>query len=118
MTYQPIDAGALDKRVTIQSVTETDDASGGAGLTSEWTDVGTWNVAIDTNGGREFREARQQMPELTHEIKGRYRADVSSKNRLAFVGNRAQHVFMIHAVINPLMRNEQLVCFCSEIAPV
>ncbi len=114
----PLDTGTLDKRVTIQRATETDDAAGGAGLTTVWSDVGTWHVAIDTTGGREFREARQQMPELTHEIKGRYRADVSSKNRLAFVGNNVRHAFMIHAVVNPLMRNEQLVCFCSEIAPV
>ncbi len=118
MTYQPIDAGALDKRVTIQSVTEADNGQSDGGLSTTWADVGTWNVAIDTNGGREFREARQQMPELTHEIKGRYRGDVSSKNRLSFVGKGVARVFVIHSVINPLMRNEQLVCFCSEIAPV
>ncbi len=118
MTYQPIDAGTLDKRVTIQVVTETDDATGGAGLTTEWADVGSWPVAIDTTGGREFREARQLQPELTHEIKGRYRADVSTRNRLTFTGKGVLRAFAIHAVINPLMRNEQLLCFCSEIPPV
>ncbi len=116
--YQPIDAGTLDKRVTIQRLTETDDAAGGAGLTTAWTDAGTWSVGIDTTGGREFRAAQQLQPELTHEIKGRFRTDVSTKNRLAFVGKSILRSFVIHAVINPMQRNEQLVCFCSEIAPV
>ncbi len=113
MAYRPLDAGALDKRVTIQRFTQTDDPEGGAGLSNDWLDVATWSVAIDTTGGREFREARQVQPELTHEIRGRYRGDVTAKNRLKY-GSR---VFMIHAKIDPLERHEQLVCHCSEIAP-
>ncbi len=110
-TYRPLDAGALDKRVTIQRGVQADDAAGGAGLTTSWLDVASWSVAIDTTGGREFREARQLQPELSHEIKGRFRSDVTAKNRLTF----GSHEFVIHAVVNPAMRNEQLVCFCSEI---
>ncbi len=116
MSYEPLEAGKLDKRVTIQSVTETDDAAGGAGLTTAWTDGAKWQVAIDTTGGREFRAAQQLQPELTHEIKGRFRTDVSTKNRLAFTGKSVLRSFVIHAVINPMQRNEQIVCFCSEIA--
>ncbi len=116
--YQALDAGTLDKRVTIQRLSETDDAEGGAGLTTAWVDVGSWFVSVDTSGGSEFRKAQQLQPELTHEIKGRFRGDVTAKNRLAYVSRNTVHEFVIHAVVDPMQRHEQLVCFCSEIAPV
>ncbi len=116
--YQPLDAGALDKRVTIQSLAESDDSAGGGGLTEAWSDVGLWWVSISTTGGREFRAAQALQPELTHEIRGRFRTDVSAKHRLSYVANNVRRSFTIEAVIDPEERHEQLVCHCTEIAPV
>lgn len=111
--YQPLDAGTLDKRVTIQSQSRSDDGGGGATIT--WPDVGLWWVSISTTGGREFARAQQVQPELTHEIRGRYRTDVTSTHRLFYVSNNVRRAFAIHAVINPEERNEQLVLYCSEV---
>jgi SPP1 family predicted phage head-tail adaptor len=115
MPYRPLDAGSLDKRVTVQSRTDADDPEGGGGLDTTWANTGTnWRVSISTTGGREFQRAQQMQPELTHEIRGRFRSNVTAKHRLAY-GSR---VFTIHAVIDPMERHEQLVCYCSEITPV
>ncbi len=112
--YQPLDAGSLDKRVTIQSRVEADDSGGGQTIT--WTDVGTWWVSINTTGGREFLQAQQVQPDVTHEIRGRFRANVSAKHRLKYIGNNVTRHFAIHSAIDPMERHEQLVCYCSEIA--
>ncbi len=117
MAYSPINAGDLTKVVTIQSRTDTDDAGGGGGLTPAWANVGPWHVGISTTGGREFQAAQQLQPELTHEIKGRFRTDVSSKHRLLYVSNSILRVFAIVARIDPEERHEQLVCHCTEILP-
>jgi head-tail adaptor len=60
--------------------------------------------------------AQQTLPELSHEITGRFRTDVSSKHRLAYVSNGVVRHFPIHVMLDPEERHEQLVCFCSEIA--
>lgn len=114
MSYQPLDAGSLDKRVTIQSRVGTDDDGGGQTIT--WTDVAGWYVSISPTGGREFAAAQQIQPELTHEVKGRFRTDVTAKHRLRYVANNVTRHFAIHATLDPMERHEQLVCYCSEIA--
>lgn len=111
--YQPLNAGDLNKRVTIQAESRTDDDGGGQAIT--WSDIGSWWVSINTTGGREFRAAQQLQPELTHEIKGRFRLDVTAKHRLIYVTNNVRREFSIHAAIDPMERHEQLVCFCSEL---
>lgn len=115
MTYTPLDAGNLDKRVTIQAQSRTDDEGGGQ--TIAWTDTGSWWVSVSPTGGREFRAAQQITPELTHEIKGRFRTDVSAKHRLIYVSHNTTRVFAIHAVLDPMERHEQLICHCTEIRP-
>jgi len=117
MAYEPLDAGRLNKLVTIQSRTDTDDSAGGGGLTPTWANLGAWHVGISTTGGREFFRAQQLQPELTHEIKGRFRLDVSAKHRLLYVSNNIRREFVIQATIDPEERHEQLVCFCTELVP-
>lgn len=114
MSYQPLDAGSLDKRVTIQAQSRSDDEGGGQTIT--WADSGSWWVSISPTGGREFQAAQQTTPELTHEIRGRFRTDVTPKHRLVYVSNNTTRVFAIHAVLDPMERHEQAVCYCSELA--
>lgn len=111
--YQPLEAGSLDKHVTIQAESRADDGGGGQEITL--SDIGSWWVSVNTTGGREFRAAQQLQPELTHEIKGRFRPDVTAKHRLVYVSNNTTRIFNIHSVIDPMERHEQLVCFCSEL---
>jgi len=115
MAYEPLNAGDLNKIVTIQSRTDTDDSAGGGGLTPTWATIGSWYVGISTTGGREFRRAQQVQPELTHEIKGRFRTDVSARHRLLYVSNNVQRIFTIQAAIDTDERHEQLVCHCTEL---
>jgi SPP1 family predicted phage head-tail adaptor len=111
VSYQPLDAGMLDKRIIIQSPTLTPQDGGGQDI--DWTidPVTVW-ASLSATGGSEFIAAQQLQPELTHEVKLRYRTGVTAKHRLVF-GSR---IFSVHAVLNPLERNEQLALYCSELA--
>jgi SPP1 family predicted phage head-tail adaptor len=66
MTYRVLDAGALDKRVTIQARNESDD--GGGGQTIAWTDVAIVWASVAPGTGREFTLAQQLQPELSHVV--------------------------------------------------
>lgn len=113
MAYQPLNAGTMNRRVTIQSASRADDDGGGQ--TTTWSGVGGWWVGISTTGGDEFRAARALQPDLTHEVRGRFRTDVTTANRLAYVANNTRRELVIHATIDTDERHEQLVCLCSEI---
>lgn len=110
MAYTPLDAGRLDKRVTIQVRADTDDGAGGS--TIAWGTVATVWAGVATEGGREFMTAQQVTPSLTHLVTMRYRSGVkATANRILF-GTRA---LAIEAVVNPAERNEQLVLHCAEV---
>lgn len=110
MPYRAIEAGRLDKRVILQTATETSGAGGT--LTMSWADTVTVWASIEAGSGREFFAAQQMIPELSHVVTIRYRSGVTPKNRFTY-GGRA---FAIHAKANPMERDEQLVCYCSEIS--
>lgn len=110
--YTPLEAGKLDKHVVIQANVRTDD--GGGGVTINYVDTGTAWAAIEPGSGREFFEAKQTNPELSHIVRMRYRAAVTPKHRLIYVSNGTQRAFAIHSVSDPLERHEQLVLLCSE----
>jgi len=112
--YNALESGALDKRVTIQSPTRTDD--GGGGQTISYTDVSTVWANISPGTGREFVAAQQITPELSHVVTMRYRTTVSPKHRLKYTDSAGTRVFTIQAVSDPDLRHEQLVLYCTEIA--
>lgn len=111
MPYQPVSSGQLTRLVTIQERMESDDGGGGQDVV--FSDVGTAWSKVETGGGREFVQAQQLVPELTHRVVMRYRRGLTAKRRLVY-GERA---LAIHAVIDPEERHEQLVLLCSEVSP-
>lgn len=116
MPYRPLDAGKLDKRVILQYTVETDD--GGGGVTIDYIDTSTAWASIEPGSGREFSDAKQLNPELSHIVKMRYRAGVTDKHRIRYVAQSVVRIFSIVSVADPLERHEQLVLMCSEQPPV
>jgi len=112
--YRSVMAGRLDKRVTIQSLTQVDD--GGGGKTNTWADGQTCWAAIEPGTGREFYDAKQQTPELSHVVTVRYRA-VTPKHRIKFVAGGVTRIFNVRYVQDPVERREQLILYCSEVVP-
>ncbi len=115
MTYRPLAAGKLDKRVTIQERRSTDDGGGGEDIT--YADLATVPASVSPGTGREFVNAQQLTPELTHMVVMRYRDGVTPKHRLRYVVRGVSRFLPIHIVSDPDERHEQLVLYCSEVTP-
>ncbi len=113
MADRPLNAGALDKTVTLQRRLETDD--GGGGVDINYSDIADLRAAITPGTGREFVQAQQLTPELSHIVTIRYRDGVSSAHRLKYVVRGVSRFFPIHIMRDPLERHEQLVLYCSEV---
>lgn len=75
-------AGALRKRVAIQSVGSAVDSYGD--LSNSWsTDATVW-AAIDPVSGSETNIASELTGIITHKIKVRYRSGLTAENRLTY----------------------------------
>jgi SPP1 family predicted phage head-tail adaptor len=116
MAYQRLEVGRLDRRVTIQALTETSDGTGGQDRA--WSDIATVYASIEPGSGREFMAAQQVQPELSHIVRIHFRTGLTSKHKLKYAPNGVARSFSIHAVIDPHEENEQLVLLCAEVAPV
>jgi len=108
-----LDAGKLDKRVTIEARSEASD--GGGGATVSWSSVATVWASIAPGSGREFVQAQQENPELSHVVRMRYRTSVTAKHRLKYTGSGSTRYFPIHVVLSPDERHESLLLYCSEV---
>lgn len=101
-----VDAGNLDKRVTIQKVTETRDTEGG--IKQVWSTYITRWAGIRPLRGNDRFLAQQEYRELTHEIRLHYDSKtklITNKHRVSFSGR----VFDIQSIINPRERNQDIV---------
>ena len=101
-------AGTLNKRVILQTVTQTTD--GGGGFTDAWADTATLWANVEELTGSEGFEAQQTASSLSHRVTIRYRTSVTPVQRIKY-GTR---VLTINAVLNPGQRNEMLELMCSE----
>lgn len=85
----PVDAGKLDKRIIIQSLTESTGADGTVTVT--WSnDVTLWAQFMKATS-REFMAAQQVNSDITHTIKIRKRSGVTASHRLKF-GTRIMNI--------------------------
>ena len=75
-------AGPLRHRITIETPTETQDTFGAAVAT--WATFAERWAAIEPLTGREFFAAQQINAEVSHTIRLRYVAGVTTKMRVAF----------------------------------
>jgi head-tail adaptor len=108
-----IDAGGLDKRVTIQ-VPGPRVPDGKGGFTETWTDLtpNGWWAAIEpaTASNVERRVGRQVEAKVSHLVTVRYVAGVLVTGRVVF-GTR---IFWIRGIANRYERNVQLTLACEE----
>ena len=84
----------MKHRVALQSVAQASDGQGG--FTDTWTTSATVWAAIEPLNGFEKLQAMQLASPVTHKVTIRYRAGVTTKDRLLY-GSR---VFHIKEVIN------------------
>ena len=96
-------------RVTIEAATRTADEAGGGDIT--WQPVVTVWAEIQPKSGREVFESDQLGGRVTHDVRIRYRADVTNKMRIFNAGR----LFDIRYVANVGERNQWLICACEEL---
>lgn len=108
-----INAGDLDKRVTLQRLTANSPDRDQGGATDEsWTDLATVWAKMMPLRGREYLAAQEINTEVTGAIQIRYRSDLSlnSANRVKY-GTR---YYDILAIVDPLERHEELILYVKE----
>jgi SPP1 family predicted phage head-tail adaptor len=102
-------AGDLNRRVTLQTATETQDGAGQP--IPAWSDVATVWAAVEPLEGRELFAAQQINAEAIVMVRIRYRPGVRPKMRVLY-GSR---LLGIISVIDPGERHEELRLLCSEV---
>lgn len=100
--------GALRHTVTLQTRTATVDAGGGRVET--WTDAYTVRADIEPLTGAERIAAMQVNPGLSHRVRIRYRAGITSATRLLY----GARVFEVRAVLDTGERHRELILLCEE----
>ena len=108
MTAVVVQAGTLNRRITLQTRAPAQDSYGQESIT--WSDWATCWAHIRPMSGREILAAQAINAETTHIVTIRYRPGVNAGMRLLF-GSR---IFNIEAVIEPEMAHVTLELQCSE----
>ncbi|MBP3958345.1 phage head closure protein [Gemmata sp. G18] len=98
----------LDKRVTLQTETQTADGQGG--FTTAWSDVVTLWASVEPLKGYERMVAQRLDTHLTHRVTLRYRSEVYTARRLVLEGR----VLDIKEVLNENEANRYLKLLCAE----
>jgi SPP1 family predicted phage head-tail adaptor len=102
-------AEELNRRVTIQSKSGSQDSYGQPGET--WSDIVTVSASIITTGGREFYAAQKLNAEISAVIKIRYRTGLDVKMRVKY----GERYFSILSIADPEERHEELLLSCKEV---
>jgi len=108
MSGRPVRAGTYRHRVILQKPVETEGDYGGT--EPGYTAVATVWARVTPSAGKENYQARQVMSEISHEVRIRYRRDVSARWRLSFRGR----TLMIESAINVEEANRELLLECRE----
>ena len=103
-------AGLLNKRITIQTRTSTQDASGQPLET--WTTFATVSANIKPLVGRDYLAARQLVDELTHDVTIRYCSGILPKMRIKY-GDR--YFEIVAPPIDKDERREWMYLKCKEV---
>ena len=105
-------AGKLDKRIDIQAETKVGDGMGGYTVTFE-TVASNVACAIWPVSGKEMIQNMQNLGNITHKIRIRYRKPLLASWRVKF-GNR--YFAMVSPPIDPDMAHRWLDLLCKESA--
>lgn len=108
-----IDPGKMRHRITFQSFTGEQDEFGDPLQASDdnWKDEATLWAAIDPISGKEFYAAEQSQSEITHKVRCRYRAGLTTAMRIKY----GKRIFQIISVIDWEERHESLLIMCKEL---
>lgn len=101
-------AGKLRHKVIIERATLTQDDYGGA--VYNWSTVGTFPASVEPINGREFFTVHMALSEVTTRIRMRYLEGLTITDRINYRGT----IYNIVSVINPDLRNEELVLMCKS----
>jgi SPP1 family predicted phage head-tail adaptor len=103
-----MDAGKLNKRITIQGIQETRDTDGA--IIKGWADVCTVWASIKPLTGREYFDAAKSVDNVVNaKINNRYRAGIKPEMRILYNGV----VYEITSIINPNESNQYLLLMCK-----
>lgn len=110
-----IDPGKMRHRIIFQSFTGEQDVFGDPlqADDSNWADVAAVWAAIDPVSGREFYAVEQSQSEVSHKIRCRYRAGLTTAMRIKYRSRR----FKIISIIDWEERHESLLIVCKELVP-
>jgi len=103
-----MEAGALNKRITIQYPTKVGDGMGH--FTETWNDGDTIWAAIWPTSAKEMVQSMQTDMVISHRIRIRHRSVLRPWWRIKF-GHR---YFNIVSILNPSEKNEMLDLMCKE----
>jgi SPP1 family predicted phage head-tail adaptor len=103
-----MNAGDLDRRVTLQSASIVKDATGGPVET--WADTATVWAAIYDLSGKAINEALQVGSAVNRRVTIRWRSGVTSAMRIKFVDGSTAKV----AFVRELGRREFLELHCED----
>jgi len=104
-----MEAGALRHRVSIQEPVEARNSYNEAITT--WALVAVVWGSVAPLAGREFFAAEHVQSEITHRVRLRYRAGITSEMRVVYAGR----VLMIQSVIDRGERRRELELMCREV---
>ena len=104
-----MEAGALRHRVAIQEPVEARNSYNEA--INTWALVAVVWAWVAPLAGREFFAAEHVQSEITHRVRLRYRAGITSEMRVVYAGR----VLMIQSVIDRGERRRELELMCREV---
>jgi SPP1 family predicted phage head-tail adaptor len=102
-------AGTLRHKINLQSKTGTPDEYGEP--IESWTTYATVRARISPLSGEELIAAQQVQAETTHNVEIRYRAAVTTTNKIIF-GSRTLEIV---SIVNPDERNKNQILLCREL---
>jgi len=105
-------AGRLNRRVTIQSRTETQGSTGE--VTWTWADVDTVWAAIEPIAGREYFSAAQVQSASTTRIRIRYKTGLTTKMRVVYTQNEVDRYYGIDAILHIREEHRETHLMCTE----
>jgi SPP1 family predicted phage head-tail adaptor len=102
-------AGELDRRITIQALTQTKDSEGG--MVDDWADVSTVWAKVRNLSGNERRLTAEggQAAEARTEFTIRYRSGLNERMRISYGGKK----YNIRHINNYAEAREFLVITCD-----
>lgn len=109
-----IRAGELNKQVTLLRGTETTGTHNAPKYT--FSAVAYMRAKVEPLAGRELLQALQAQAETTYRITIRYRADITTMDRLQFSDIGQTRTLEILSIANKDCRNESLELSCKEVA--